>query len=114
MSDRDAEDGTGAEADARGLAGAGLPTGWARTTLGEIAQPSRRRTLPASADKMRYVGLEHIEPHTMKILGHGETQDVRSSSFCFSQGDVLYGRLRPYLNKVWVAEFDGLCSSVFV
>jgi type I restriction enzyme, S subunit len=28
----------------------------------------------------------------------------------FRAGDIVYGYLRPYLNKVWVAEFDGLCS----
>ena len=32
----------------------------------------------------------------------------------FSRGDLLYGRLRPYLNKVWVADFDGLCSGEFL
>ena len=63
---------------------------------------------------MRYVGLKHIEPHTMRVVGHGEAHSVRSSSLQFSRGDVLYGRMRPYLNKVWVAEFDGLCSSEFL
>jgi len=28
----------------------------------------------------------------------------------FRSGDIVYGYLRPYLNKVWIAEFDGLCS----
>jgi type I restriction enzyme S subunit len=28
----------------------------------------------------------------------------------FNKGDILYGYLRPYLNKVWIADFDGLCS----
>jgi type I restriction enzyme S subunit len=28
----------------------------------------------------------------------------------FYKGDIVYGYLRPYLNKVWIAEFDGLCS----
>ena len=28
----------------------------------------------------------------------------------FANGDIVYAYLRPYLNKVWVAEFDGLCS----
>jgi type I restriction enzyme S subunit len=63
---------------------------------------------------MRYVGLEHIEPHTMRLLGHGLARDVRSSSVRFAKGDVLYGKMRPYLNKVWVAEFDGLCSAEFL
>jgi type I restriction enzyme S subunit len=28
----------------------------------------------------------------------------------FYDGDIVYGYLRPYLNKVWIADFDGLCS----
>ena len=63
---------------------------------------------------MRYVGLEHIEPQTMKLLGYGYARETRSSSVRFSKDDVLYGKMRPYLNKVWVAEFDGLCSAEFL
>ena len=61
-----------------------------------------------------YVGLEHVEPHSMKLLGHSVASEVRSSSVRFSRGDVLYGKMRPYLNKVWVAQFDGLCSAEFL
>src|SRR5947209_233359 len=39
---------------------------------------------------------------------------MKSSAFRFLKGDVLYGRLRPYLNKVYCAEFEGLCSSEFI
>ncbi|MGO8793102.1 MAG: AAA family ATPase [Terriglobia bacterium] len=91
-----------------------LPNGWVRTTLGEIVEPSRERVLPAEVPAMPYVGLEHIQPQTMRLLGHENAREVRSSSVRFSKGDVLYGKLRPYLNKVWVAEFDGLCSAEFL
>jgi type I restriction enzyme, S subunit len=63
---------------------------------------------------MRYVGLEHIESQTMKLLGHGYARDIRSPSVRFSAGDVLYGKMRPYLNKVWLAEFEGVCSAEFL
>jgi len=63
---------------------------------------------------MPYVGLENIESQSMRLLEHGYARDVRSSSNRFSKGDVLYGKMRPYLNKVWVAEFDGLCSAEFL
>lgn len=91
-----------------------LPTGWVKTTLGEIAEPSRERALPAEVPDMQYVGLGHIEPQTMRLIRHKYTREVRSSSVRFSEGYVLYGRLRPYLNKVWVAEFDGICSAEFI
>lgn len=91
-----------------------LPNGWVKTTLGEIALLSRERARPTESSSMYYVGLEHIEPQTMRLLGHGHASDVRSSSAKFSKGDVLYGKMRPYLNKVWVAEFDGICSAEFL
>jgi restriction endonuclease S subunit/predicted ATPase len=91
-----------------------LPNGWVKTTLGEIAEPSRERALPAEVPDMRYVGLGHIEPQTMRLIRHKYAREVRSSSVRFSEGYVLYGRLRPYLNKVWVAEFDGICSAEFI
>ena len=91
-----------------------LPKGWVRTTLGRIAVPSRLRASPLDVPDMRYVGLEHIEPGTMKLLGYVFGRDTRSSSVRFSKGDVLYGKMRPYLNKVWVAEFDGICSAEFI
>jgi type I restriction enzyme, S subunit len=91
-----------------------LPTGWIKTTLGEITEPSRERALPAEAPDMPYVGLEHIEPQTMKLLGHGYAREVRSSSLRFSKNDVLYAKMRPYLNKVWIAEFEGICSTEFL
>ena len=59
-----------------------------------------------------FVGLEHIEPNTGRRIGslpiRLETMTGRKARFYM--GDVVYGYLRPYLNKVWVAEFDGFCS----
>jgi len=91
-----------------------LPTGWVKTTLGEVNVPSRARALPSEVPGLPYVGMEHIETQTMKLLGQGEASGLRSSSVKFNKGDVLYGKMRPYLNKVWVAEFDGLCSAEFL
>jgi restriction endonuclease S subunit len=62
--------------------------------------------------KAKFVGLEHIQSHTGKRLGHYdldlENLTGRKPRFC--KNDIVYGYLRPYLNKVWIAEFDGLCS----
>ena len=44
----------------------------------------------------------------------GSANDVRSSSAYFAPGDVLYGRLRPYLNKVYRPSFRGLASGEFI
>ena len=90
-----------------------IPTGWLDTPLGDVTSPSRNRVLPTDLPDERYIGLQHVESRAMRLVGHGYGRDVRSSSVRFFKGDVLYGRLRPHLNKVWVAEFDGICSSEF-
>ena len=85
-----------------------------KTTLGEIVHSGRSRVLPRDHRELPYIGLEHIESQTMRLLANGDATDIRSSSILFEKGDVLYGKMRPYLNKVWVAEFAGTCSAEFL
>ena len=58
-----------------------------------------------------YLSLAHVQSHT------GELTDVTDTSsgncFTFQTDDVLFARLRPYLNKVYRAEMDGCCSTEF-
>jgi len=89
----------------------GIPGNWAWVTLGSITQPSKERYQPNKSESRVYLGLEHIESGTGRILGTGDSSDVVSFKSVFKAGDVLYGRLRPYLNKVTVPMFDGVCST---
>jgi hypothetical protein len=59
-----------------------------------------------------FVGLEHIESHTGVLIGSSqlEMSELTGRKPQFRKGQIVYGYLRPYLNKVWIAEFDGLCS----
>src|SRR5512139_2424331 len=91
-----------------------LPDGWVATTLGEATKPSQRRVNPKDYPDLPYIGMENLEPHTMRLLGTMPAIEMRSSADTFTRGDVLYGRLRPYLNKVYCADFDGLCSTEFI
>ena len=50
----------------------------------------------------------------MKLLGTVPAGTMKSSAVYFKSGDVLYGRLRPYLNKVYRPNFEGLCSAEFI
>lgn len=59
----------------------------------------------------RCIDLEHVEQNTGKILGYDNIVNRVSSKNQFTTGDVLFGKLRPYLRKYWYAEFDGCCSS---
>lgn len=57
-----------------------------------------------------FIGLEHVESHTGRAIGGRLVGEERGRKFRFEEGDVTYGYLRPYLNKVWVADRIGLCS----
>jgi type I restriction enzyme S subunit len=91
-----------------------VPEGWALTKLGEIVCPSTERIEPSECPDALYLGLEHVESHTGRIIGHGYGRDAQSTKAIFHAGDVLYGKLRPYLNKVSIPEFDGICSTDFL
>jgi type I restriction enzyme S subunit len=88
-----------------------LPENWAWTILGEVVFLSNERYNPTISEDERFVGLEHIQSGTGKLLGFGKSSETRSTKNRFKQGDLLYGKLRPYLNKVWVANFNGVCST---
>lgn len=81
---------------------------WQEKKLGDVCEYDKtqntRKDLP-------YVGLEHIESNTGRFLGLLKPQTVKSSTFFFTKAHVLYGRLRPYLNKVLLPDFDGHCST---
>lgn len=87
---------------------------WQQLPLGEVFKPNRPRVSPAEKPKLPFIGMEHVEAHTMKLLGTVPAASMKSSSVHFQPGDVLYGRLRPYLNKVYRPDFEGLCSAEFI
>ncbi len=62
-------------------------------------------------DDLPYVGMEDIESKTGIFLGTENITSVQSSTFFFEENDALFGRLRPYLGKVYLAEFSGHCST---
>ena len=92
----------------------GLPRGWIQATLGDVVSLRGEKRNPLELCNWVYLGLEDVEPHTSKILRYCRAGDFKSSANMFSSGDILYGRLRPYLNKVAMVERDGLASAEFL
>lgn len=88
-----------------------LPDGWALALLGDVVQPSKEKIDPQSVPDLPYLSLEHIEAHSRRIVGQAEARDATSTKAVFHAGDVLYGKLRPYLNKVCRPDFEGVCST---
>ena len=88
-----------------------LPKGWISQEFGAIVYPTASK--PAVTKATRCVELEHVSQATGRILGWREGQVTEVSKSSFVKGDVLFGKLRPYLRKAWEATFDGICSSEF-
>ena len=85
-----------------------MKNGWQHKKLGDVCIFEK---LQGVHKRLPYVGLEHIESNTGKFIGSHEACAVKSSTFRFSPAHLLFGRLRPYLNKVMLPNFDGHCST---
>jgi len=93
-----------------------LPEGWRWVRLGEMCRIDSNQVLPntTAAKQLTYIGLEHIEGETGKIIGivRGDnSSSIQSMTFRFDSRHVLYGKLRPYLNKVVLPDFEGRCTT---
>jgi type I restriction enzyme S subunit len=89
-----------------------LPTSWNVKPLKFCADLITERVDGSSSVGSIYVGLEHIESRTGRLVrAEGSQDSAESTVSCFQEGDVLFGKLRPYLAKAAVAEAAGVCSS---
>lgn len=86
-----------------------IPNDWSALTLGSVA--SVRKNKGVAKKGVPCVELEHIEPETGRLLGWDDTGVQASIKTTFQEGDVLFGKLRPYLRKYAVAPFDGICTT---
>lgn len=82
--------------------------------LADAVFPRVEKAMPADFPTEPFLGLDDIEAHTTRLLGSKPSESMKSAAKRFYPGDVLYSRLRPYLNKVWLADRTGLCSSEFI
>ncbi len=95
-----------------------LPSSWLATTLGQVV-PYGKSSKAAPNEIMPdewVLELEDIEKDTSKILQRVVAADrnPKSTKNRFQTGDVLYGKLRPYLNKVVIADTSGVCTTEIV
>ncbi len=70
-----------------------------------------RDIVSADESNQDYLGLAGVASQTGELSGVSE--NAMGQAFKFKKGDILYARLRPYLNKVLLAETDGICSTEF-
>ena len=93
-----------------------IPENWVWVRLGDVTDygigkqtPSEK--IPAGS---LIVEMEDIEKETYRLLDKNRERTPKSSKNSFVAGDVLYGKLRPYLKKVVVADESGFCSTEII
>jgi len=79
--------------------------------LGEAASLVKDKAKPGDVLELPYVGLEHIDTGNPSLRRSGSAAQVRSTKGHFRRDDILYGKLRPYLDKAVIAPCEGICST---
>jgi type I restriction enzyme S subunit len=88
-----------------------LPKAWKLFKIGEVIKISTQKHSPVKPESLFYIGLEHIEKHTGNLTLKTGLELIKTVKNKFSKGDILYGKLRPNLNKVYLANQEGVCST---
>ena len=88
---------------------------WPVVEIGKIFQSRKEAVVPRTLKGLiTYVGLENITQNTGQLTGQvlvDDPSEIKSAKNVFCNDDILYGRLRPNLNKVWLADRQGICST---
>lgn len=85
-----------------------VPENWVWSRLGNIFDLINEQVDPSGNEK--YIGLEHMKTGG-GLSSIGESEGLKSKKVRFKLGDVLYGKLRPYLDKHSLVDFDGVAST---
>ena len=70
------------------------------------------RDIETASNPEEYIGLANVRGNTGELI-EVSTDEAKGQCFRFHTGDILFARLRPYLNKVYRAEHGGVCSTEF-
>ena len=92
-----------------------LPKGWVWTTLGEISNYGINTSVKVEEidDNNWVLELEDIEKDSAKLIQKlsKKEREIKGTRHKFYKGNVLYSKLRTYLNKVLIASEDGYCTT---
>jgi len=90
----------------------GFSGSWKTARFRDLASPVKERFTPsADCSSLEVVELEHLAQGTGQLVGTSLLGKSASLKTRFREGDVLFGKLRAYLRKFWLADRDGFCST---
>lgn len=81
------------------------------TRLAELCDLVGDPVRPGTRPEALYLGLEHLASGRLARIGGGRASEMRSTTSAFQADDVLYGKLRPYLDKAILADETGVCTT---
>lgn len=85
---------------------------WEKKKLGRVVTNKSGKYNPEKeTHSVKCIELEHLASETSQLLGYIDGKNSASIKNKFEKGDVLFGKLRPYLKKYLLAPFGGVCSS---
>lgn len=90
-----------------------LPANWGYVEFKNAAIIKSNLVDPKLSPKSIHLAPNHIEPNTGRVLEQVTVEEdgVKSSKHRFFEGQLIYSKIRPYLNKVCLVSFSGLCSA---
>lgn len=100
------------KSNAQAIDNQALKSGWRRVRFDQMAENIGDRVDdPSQAGVERYVGLEHLDPESLKLRRWGTPDEVEATKLRFQPGDIIFGKRRAYQRKLAVADFEGICSA---
>jgi type I restriction enzyme, S subunit len=91
-----------------------LPLGWTRACLGEIVAVRGEKLAANPKSDLPFIGMDDVEPNALRATSSSLFRKMKSTANAAMPGDILYGRLRPYLNKVALAGARAAVSAEFI
>ena len=89
-----------------------IPKGWDVAGLNDVSSNRSKSVKPEQLAQFScYVGLEHLPRGHIFLSNWANPSDVASNKTVFEQGDILFGKLRPYFEKSVIAPNGGVCST---
>jgi type I restriction enzyme, S subunit len=90
-----------------------LPAAWKWGTIADVAEVASNLIAPSSVPALPHIAPNHIESGRPRLLPYLTVKEdgVTSPKHRFFPGQILYSKIRPYLRKAVVVDFEGVCSA---